>query len=83
MHLPVTVKFDAGRVSQLPLILCRFSPNDSPPLSEGRVSILEVPIERGDSGALALSLDIEPVSVGQRKDGGLSLVVNDREAGSW
>jgi FkbM family methyltransferase len=83
MRLPVRLGFDCGRVSRSPVLLCGFSVLDSPPLSDGALSMLDIPLERHDSADLTVELEIEPVSVEQREGSGVAILVNSRPAGEW
>jgi FkbM family methyltransferase len=83
VELPVTLAFDGALPTHSSMLARGFSVLDSPPLTDGAVSLIQVPIANPVRGSLTVQLDIEPVSVSEREDPGITVLLNGREIGSW
>jgi FkbM family methyltransferase len=83
VRLPITLVFDRHVASRAPALTRGFSVLDSPPVSEGLISTVELRLARQIPALVRIELDIEPVCVPERQESGVTVLANGREVGSW
>lgn len=83
VRLPIRLVFDRSRVSRAPALTRGFSLLDSPPISEGLISTIELRLAGEIPARVRIELDIEPLCVPEREESGMTVLVNGREAGFW
>jgi FkbM family methyltransferase len=83
VRLPISLVFDRRLATGAPILARGFSVLDTPPVSEGAVSNLELRLARDVPAEVTIQLDIEPVCVDERDGCGMSVLVNTKEVGRW
>jgi FkbM family methyltransferase len=82
VQLPVRLVFDGARLKQSQVLARGFSFLDSPPLTDGGASSIELRLAERAPARVSIRLEIEPVCVAER-EAGVDVLVDSREAGSW
>jgi precorrin-6B methylase 2 len=82
LRLPIRLDFDGVRVERSAFLSRGFSYQDGQPVTDGVSSVVELRLAHAVPPRIRIGLDIEPICPSERQ-GGLAVLVNAREAGSW
>jgi len=82
LELPVRIMFDETRLKSSAVLRRGFSLSDIPPIAEGAVSQIEIPLPKEVPDHLRIELDLEPICAQERK-GGVTVLVNGNQVGTW
>jgi len=83
VKLPISVSFDRRLTTGEPILTRGFSVIETPPVSEGAISTIELRLADGHPRHVRVDLDIEPVAVPERPNSGITVLVNTRQVGKW
>jgi len=83
VRLPISVVFDRRLATGAPILTRGFSLLETPPVSEGYVSTVDVRLADDVPERVKVKLDLEPVCVAEREGCGVTVLVNATEVDSW
>jgi len=83
VRLPISVVFDRRLATGAPILTRGFSLLETPPVSEGYVSAVDVRLAASVPERVKIKLDLEPVCVAEREGCGVTVLVNATEVDSW
>ncbi len=83
VRLPISLVFDRKLAAGAPILTRGFSLLETPPVSEGYVSTVDVRLADDVPERVKVKLDLEPVCVAEREGCGVTVLVNATEVDSW